>query len=403
MKRLIDNATVYPMDQDPILGGWILLDEDRIAALGTKEQAPPEWEERLDAKGAWVLPGFIDGHTHLGMHEAALGFEGNDTNEASDPLTPQVRAIDGCNPRDVGFAKARSAGVTLVMAGPGSANVVGGTFMTIRTYGECIDDMVLPQSTAMKCAFGENPKRFYGKNGKMPITRMGTASLLRKTLQEAKNYQEKKARALEKGDYFEEQLGMEAMLKVLNQEMPLKAHAHRADDILTALRIAREFKVDITLDHCTEGHLIKESLKGQKAFVGPTFLPASKVELQNKGFETVVELMHSGVLCAITTDHPVISLELLPVCAGLAMKAGLTEQEALSSITINPAKILGIDSEYGTLTVGKKANLTLYDATPLSNLSQCLMTIADGQVVYAHEKAPKAEIRERSKARGVIL
>lgn len=381
---LIKNGKVFTMVEEKPLEGYDLrVKGKKIAEIG-KDLKPEKNEEVIDAKGAWVLPGFIDGHTHLGIHETALGFEGDDTNEKSDPCTPQLRAIDGCNPADPAFEEARKAGITMVMVGPGSANVVGGTFMIIRTWGNDIDEMVIDPYSAMKCAFGENPKRVYGQAGKLPITRMGTASILRKALTEARNYQAKKAKAAEKGEPFDLNLQYENLLPVLERKVPLKAHAHRADDILTAMRIAKEFNVKMTLDHCTEGDQIVDEIKAAKmeAYVGPTFVNPSKPEVRNKSFDTLVKLNAAGVKIAVTTDHPVIALELLPTCAGYAHKAGMPLIEALRAITRYPAEIMGQGKSYGTLEKGKVANVTIYDDNPLSNLSRCLYTIGEGEVLY---------------------
>lgn len=380
---LIKNGTLYTMTEDKPVKLDIQIKNGKISKIAKNIKALKN-EEVIDANGLWVLPGFIDGHTHLGMDENAIGFEGDDVNEMIDPMTSFVRAIDGCNPRDLYFKKALEAGVTMVMAGPGSANVVGGEFTTFKTYGENIDDMVIEKATAMKCAFGENPKRVYGKQGKLPRTRMGTAYVLRKALQDTKNYIIKKNKAKKNNEEFEIDLKFEALVPVIERKIPLKAHAHRADDILTAMRIAKEFNVLMTLDHCTEGHLIVDKIKENKyeAFVGPTMGMPSKVELKEKGFHTVVELNKKGVKTAIITDHPVTSIEYLPLCAGYAYKAGMPLMDALKAITINPAQMIGVGKIAGSLEEGKLANITIYNDNPLSNLSQCMYTIAEGEIVY---------------------
>jgi imidazolonepropionase-like amidohydrolase len=381
---LIKNGKIFTMLEDtPLERADLRIKGKKIAEIG-KDLKPEKDEEVINAQGHWVLPGFIDGHTHLGIHESGLGFEGNDTNERSDPFTPQLRAIDGCNPNDVDFRDAVQAGVTMAMVGPGSGNTVGGGFMTIRTWGQDIDEMVIDPYSAMKCAFGENVRRLYGTQGKLPVTRMGTASILRKALTDARNYQARKAAAAEKGEVFDINLQYEPLLPVLERKIPLKAHAHRADDILTAMRIAREFNVRMTLDHCTEGDLILEEIKAAKleAFVGPTLLTATKVETRNKSFDTLVKLNAAGIKVAVTTDHPVIPLSLLPICAGYAYKAGMPLIEALRAITRYPAEIIGQGDQYGSLAKGMFANITIYDDNPLSNLSHCLMTIGEGEVIY---------------------
>ena len=384
---IIKNGMLYTMKDDEPIKADIRIKEGKIKKIAENIEAKDN-EEIIDVNGCWVLPGFIDAHTHLGMHEAALGFEGNDVNEASDPVTPHVKAIDGCNPLDEGFEKARAAGITMVMSGPGSANVIGGEFSGFRTYGKYIDEMIIPEVSSMKCAFGENPKRVYGNQGKSPKTRMGTAAIMRKTLTEAINYMNRKKKAESKEENFDTDIKMEALIPVLKKEIPLKAHAHRADDILTAMRIGKEFDLWVTLDHCTEGHLIIDKIAEGKfdTLIGPTFLPPSKVELKNKGFITAVELNKAGVKTAIITDHPVISIELLPICAGYAYKEGMPLMEALKSITRYPAEIMGIGKKVGTLEEGKMANITIYNDNPLSNLSRCLYTIAEGDIVYKYQK-----------------
>ena len=334
-----------------------------------------------------LTPGFIDAHCHLGMFEDAIGFEGDDGNEATDPVTPELRAIDAINPMDKTFQEAYQGGVTTAVTGPGSANVIGGSFSAIKTYGHRIDDMILKTSVAMKIAFGENPKRVYDGKDETPSTRMATAAILRETLFKAKDYIEKKEDE-DSSKHPDFDMKMEALIPVIKKEIPLKAHAHRADDIFTAIRIAREFDLDITLDHCTEGHLIADDLakEGLNAIVGPSFGERSKFELKNLTFKTPKVLTEKGVKVAITTDSPVTPLEYLALCAGLAHRAGLDEMEALKAITINPAEIIGIDDRVGSIKAGKDADIVIFDKNPLKNIdSQTFMTIIDGKVVYKRE------------------
>lgn len=314
-----------------------------------------------------------------------MGFEGNDSNEMTDPITPQLRAIDGVNPMDEYFDRAVQAGITTVMTGPGSANVIGGQFIAMKTFGKNIDKMKILEPAAMKIAFGENPKRVYNSKSKMPMTRMATAALLRQTIIEAKNYKGKKEKAQEKGEFFEENIKMEAMVPVIEKKMPLKAHCHRADDILTAIRIAKEFDLNMTLDHCSEGHLISEDVKESNfpAIVGPTMTSKSKIEVKNKNFETPGILMRQGVKVALTTDHPVTEIQYLPICAGLVQKAGnLTFEEALSTITINSAEILGLGNRIGSIEKGKDADIVILDGSPFDTFTNTLYTIIDGEIVY---------------------
>lgn len=379
---LIKNGKIYTMENREIFIGDIRILDGHISEIGAHlEQL--EDEDVLDATNKYVYPGLVEAHCHLGMEESSIRMEGNDVNESSDPVTPHVRASDGCNPMDETIRHACEAGVTTVAAGPGSANVIGGTFMVYKTYGNCIDDMVIKNPVAMKCAFGENPKRVY-QESKIK-TRMNIAALLRETLYKTKEYMEKKESARRNaGNTPAYDMRLEAMIPVLKKEIPLKCHAHRADDILTIIRIAKEFDIDVTLDHCTDGEVIKEKIKesGYPAIVGPALTHKSKFELANKSFTTPKTLMDEGVLVAITTDSPVIPQEYLSLCAGLAMKAGMEEIEALEAITINPAKILGLDNRLGSLKAGKDADIVICDGSILDSLTKVDYTIINGKVVY---------------------
>ena len=368
---LIKNGYVKPITGADIPCGQVLIDQGKILAVGETVDAPADCPV-YDATGCMVTPGLIDGHTHLGIHEEAQRWEGNDTNEYSNPVTPTIRGIDGINPMDEGFANALKGGVTTAVIGPGSANVVGGTFAALKLHGRCVDDMVIKEPVAMKIAFGENPKGAYGQNGrKEPYTRMGVASLLRQLLAKTKKYAEDIAAAEKdpaKARPFDPQL--EAMLPVIRKEIPLKAHAHKAYDILTALRIAREFDVDITLDHVTEGHLIVEELKraGKPLLVGPSLGSKTKIELAEKSFATPGILYNAGMEICIITDAPVIPLYYLPLCAGLAIREGLPEDAAWRAITINPAKVAGIDERVGSLEPGKDADIAVFAGNPLRDI-----------------------------------
>lgn len=380
----IKNAKIYPVDRPVIENGTILVDNGKIVSVGASPEIP-SGAEVIDAGGRSAYPGFIDAHCHLGMMESAIGFEGSDENELTDPITPHMRAIDGFNPMDATVKEAREAGVTLAATGPGSGNVIGGTFMAVKTYGVRVDDMVVKDPLAMKIAFGENPKRVYNSKGKTPTTRMGTAALLREALYKAKRYKEQIERA---GDdlskYPAYDAKMEALLPVVRGEMPLKAHAHRADDIFTALRIAKEFGLRITLDHCTEGHLIADILakEGVPAIVGPSFGHKTKFELTNKTFETPGALTRAGVKVAIITDSPVVPLSTLPLMAGMAVQAGMDPADAIKAITLNAAEILGLQDRVGSITPGKDADLAIYDGNPLEITGRAWMVLIDGKVVY---------------------
>ena len=388
---LIKKGTVKTMAGPDIENGQVLLDGGKIVAVGQQVDAPAD-AQVIDAAGCLVTPGLVDGHCHIGLEEAAIRFEGTDGNECTNPVTPHVRAIDAIQPMDETLAQAAAAGVTTAVTGPGSGNVVGGTFVAIKMHGKRVDDMILKYPVAMKCAFGENPKRVYGGQKKMPITRMGTAALLRDLLARTVEYDEaKKAYAADPKNAKKPPVDvkLEAMLPVVHKEIPLKAHAHRADDIFTALRIAKEFDVDITLDHCTEGHLIVDELvkEGKGVLVGPTMGDKSKFELKNKSFETPKALNEAGLTMCIITDAPVIPLEYLSLCAGLAVNAGLDEQEAWKAITINPAKITGIADRVGSLEVGKDADVAIFRGNPITDLQyKTEYTIINGEIVVGQQR-----------------
>ncbi len=380
---LIKNGLVHTMSEQGNAVLDILIDGKKIVEVGTNLVA--EGAQVIDATNKFVYPGLIDGHCHLGLMESAIGFEGNDVNEMSDPITPQMRAIDGINPNDEAVRIAMEHGITLVCAGPGSANVIGGTFTTFKTVGTIIDQMIVKDDMAMKCAFGENPKRVY-QNSKIK-TRMGTAALMRDTLAKAREYLAKKE--LANGDVSKlpsYDSRYEALIPVLKREIPLKAHAHRADDICSAIRIAKEFNLRMTLDHCTEGHLITDYVKasGFDAFVGPTLTNKSKFELINRTFETPGILAEAGVNVSIITDSPVIPLEYLPLCASLAHKSGLNKDEALKSITINPAKTLELDHLVGSIEVSKDADIIICDKDLFDIAHHVEYTIING--VITHQK-----------------
>lgn len=379
---LIKNGYIKPMVGSDIENGCVLIGDDgKIAAVAAQLSAP-EGCTVIDAQGRLVTPGCVDAHCHIGLDNEGMGWEGRDYNEIVDPLTPQMRAIDSINPQDEAFGLALQGGVTSACTGPGSANVVGGTFVAIKLSGKRVDKMIIKNPLAMKCAFGENPKRCYGQGlKKSPTTRMATAALLRELLFKARNYQQDKDAG--KNPTFD--MKLEAMLPVMRGEIPLKAHAHRADDILTSIRIAKEFGLKLTLDHCTDGAIIADELaqEGYSAFVGPSLGSKSKIELQNKSFTTPTVLHEAGVPISIITDAPVIPLQYLPMCAGLAVNAGLDEEVAWRSITINPAVQTGIGDRVGSLEVGKDGDVVIWGANPLTTVgAESDVTIVDGKVVY---------------------
>ncbi|MBQ2806221.1 MAG: amidohydrolase [Clostridia bacterium] len=381
---LIKNGYVKTMAGADIPGGCVLLDDcGKIAAVGTDICA--DGATVIDAGGRLVTPGCVEAHCHIGVDNSKMRWEGMDYNEMSDPVTPHMRAIDGINPIDETFPLALSHGVTTACTGPGSANVVGGTFAAIKLAGNRVDDMILKNPLAMKVAFGENPKGCYGqRGGKTPITRMATAALLRELLFKARNY----VQAKENGKEPNFDMKLEAMIPVIKKEIPLKAHAHRADDIFTAIRIAKEFDVDLTLDHCTDGELIADQLaaEGYPAFVGPTFGGKTKIELANKSFTTPAALHRAGVPISIITDAPVIPLEYLPMCAGFAVDAGLDYEEGWRAITVNPANQTGIGDRVGSLEVGKDGDVVIWQDDPLTVVgAKAYLTTVNGKIVYQAE------------------
>ena len=381
---LIKNGYVKTMAGADIENGCVLIDDaGKIAAVGIDICA--DGAEVIDACGKLVTPGCVEAHCHIGVDNSKMRWEGMDYNEMSDPVTPHMRAIDGINPIDETFPLALSHGVTTACTGPGSANVVGGTFVAIKLAGNRVDDMILKNPLAMKIAFGENPKGCYGqRGGKAPITRMATAALLRELLFKTRNY----VQAKENGKEPAFDMKLEAMIPVIKKEIPLKAHAHRADDIFTAIRIAKEFDVNLTLDHCTDGELIKDQLaaEGYSAFVGPTLGGKSKIELANKSFTTPGALQKAGVPISIITDAPVIPLEYLPMCAGLAVRAGLDYEEGWKAVTINPANQTGIGDRVGSLEIGKDGDVVIWQDDPLTVVgTQAYTTVVNGKVVYQAE------------------
>ena len=379
---LIKNGHIKTMAGTELENGCILIgDNGKILQIGPALSAP-EGCNVIDAQGRLVTPGCIDAHCHIGLDNEAVGWEGKDYNEKIDPVTPQMRAIDSIYPQDESFANAIRGGVTSACTGPGSANVVGGTFVAIKLLGNRVDNMIIKDPVAMKCAFGENPKRCYGQSGgKAPMTRMGVAAVLREILFKAKRYAQDKAEG--KNPAFD--MKLEAMQPVIEGKIPLKCHAHRADDILTSIRIAKEFGLQMTLDHCTDGAIIADELakEGFPAFIGPSLGSKTKIELNHKSFTTPGILHKAGVAISIITDAPVIPLQNLPMCAGMAVSAGLDMEEGWRAITINPATALGIADRIGSLEEGKDADIVIWTADPLTTIgAEAYMTLIDGKIAY---------------------
>ena len=380
---IIRNGLIFLIENDGFTKKDIELKDGKIERIG-RNLSNDSGSEEFDAEGMYITPGLIDAHSHIGLFNESMRWEGEDGNEEFDPVTPDMNAVDGINPFDISFREALEGGVTTASTGPGSANVIGGSFVTISLYGNIVDNMVIQSPASMKCAFGENPKGVYGQKGKAPVTRMGVAAILRETIVKAENYIARKEDAQYKGEHFDIDPKMEAMIPVIEKDIPLKAHAHRADDICTAIRIAKEFNVKLTLEHCTEGHLIADYIaeEGLSAQVGPTFGSRTKVELTNKSFETAKILSERGVKVSIITDHPVIPQQSLNMCAAMAVKAGMDEFEALKAITLNPAQTLGIDHLKGQLKEGLDADIVIWDLHPLDLQASTVRVYVKGEEVF---------------------
>lgn len=382
MKTLIKNGRIITMAGETLENGCVLFDS-KILYVGTEEK---EADRILDAEGKIVMPGLIDAHCHVGMFEDSLGFEGDDGNEDSDPVMPHLRAIDGINPFDRGFSEARGAGVTTVVTGPGSANPVGGQFAAVKTAGVCVDDMIVKAPCAMKIALGENPKAVYTEKEEAPVTRMGTMALIRELFIKSRDYLEKTEAYLKNSEENEKpefDIKLEAMIPVLKREIPVKIHAHRADDICSAIRIGKEFDVKVTIEHCSDGDAVAEVLarEGLPIMLGPTLSDRSKPELRNLTFDTYRNLSERGLDIAIITDHPEITIENLPLCAAMAVKHGMDEKKALAAITITAAKNCGIEDMVGSLEAGKDADIAVFTDLPTRFESVCEMTFINGEKV----------------------
>ena len=425
--NIITHARLITMDADGVIeDGFLAWEGDRISALGPMSNLPPEVNlssgTRIDAQGRRILPGFIDAHSHIGLFDDSLDFEGDDGNEETDPVTPQLRALDGIHNGDVCFREAYEGGVAIVMTGPGSGNVLGGQFALIRTYERTVDRAVLVAPSAQKAALGENPKRVYGKDNKAPATRMGTAGILRDTLFKASDYRDKLREYEERKEEYDEARAKgeedlpdapdkpefdfisESLIPVLEAKIPLKIHAHRQDDILTAIRICNEFGLIYTLEHCTEGHLIADILGDEYreglgqgrgtagregsggrllgVIVGPVLGDRSKPELSNMTIRNAAVLKEEGLPVAIMTDHPCVPEQYLALSAAIAVRGGMKEEDALAAITKEAARIAGIEDRFGSLAVGKHADFSLFSGDPLDPRSCVELFVGGGQIRY---------------------
>lgn len=368
---IFKHATVYPITSPPLFCADVRVENGKIIEIGIGLPVPASGVV-IDCKGKYLFPGFIDVHTHLGLYDEGTGWAGNDANETIEPLTPHIRALDGVHPLDLGFQDAIQAGVTTVHIMPGSANVIGGTTSVIKTRGVNIQKMLMKETAGLKIAFGENPKRIHSHGNKDSITRMGIMGMLREAFHQARHYDNT------------DNLRVKPIIMALERKIPVKIHAHRADDIISGIRFAEEFDLRFTIEHCTEGHLIVDELKDRnlRVCVGPTLTRKSKIELKNKSWKTYQNLADNGVEVSITTDHPYTPVQYLNVCAALAVREGLDEQKALEGITITAAKNIEVADRVGSIEMGKDADLVLWSHHPFQFLAKPVVTMVEGEIIY---------------------
>jgi imidazolonepropionase-like amidohydrolase len=389
MDVAITGGYVVPVDGEPVDGGTVLIRDGKIAAVGTPADVDlPDGVDEVDASGCWVLPGFIESHAHVGVHEDGEAWAGNDTNEMTDPVGARFRAMDGINPADLGFVDALSGGVTSSVIKPGSGNPIGGQTIAVKNWGRTVDEMVFRESVSVKSALGENPKRVYGEKGKTPATRLGVAAVLREAFVAAQNYKAKRDDKAEKGDQFDRDLSLETLVRVLDGELLWDQHTHRADDIATAIRISEEFGYQLVVNHGTEGHLVADLLaeKNIPVIFGPMFTSRVKVELRNRTMRAAGIMAKAGVKIAITTDHPVVPIHFLVHQATLAVKEGLDRATALRALTVNPAEILRLDDQVGSLKPGLDADVVIWSGDPLDVMSRALRVFINGKDVYSYDE-----------------
>ncbi|WP_419152431.1 amidohydrolase [Aeribacillus alveayuensis] len=377
----IINGKVLTVEGNFLKNGTILIDQGKIIAVGLAgEISVPDHVKRIDAQGGWITPGLIDVHTHIGIDEEGIGWEGDDYNESSEPVTPHLRAIDGINPFDQGFIDAAKAGVTTVQVLPGSANVIGGLMCCLKVKpGKIVEEMVIRNPSGLKIAFGENPKKFHGKQARAPQTRMGIVALLREHFVEAQNYMKN----IENNN-IDRNLRLEALVLALKKEIPVRAHVHRADDIMTAIRIAKEFDIELTIEHATEGHKVAEHIAQSqlRAAIGPTLSSRSKVELRNIDWKTYSVFAEYDIPFSIITDHPVLPIQHLITSAALAVQAGLAEDKAWKALTMNAAQHIGLSHRIGSIETGKDADIVIWSNHPLKSFANVNMTMVDGHIIY---------------------
>lgn len=372
----LTNGTVYTMEDTILQNGIVLIEDTKIVAVGSDISIPQD-AKVIDVAGRIITPGFIDAHTHIGIDEEIHQPIGDDCNEMTEPNTAELRAMDAINYRDLAFQDAAKAGITTVMITPGSANVFGGLITVMKTAGKTYKDMLVNGEAGLKMAFGENPKRVYGEKDKIPSTRMATMAIARQGFYEAKEY-------LNKSEEDKEfSLQTEHIARALDGGIPVRAHAHRADDIMTAIRLRDEFHLDLVIEHCTDGHLIIEELleANVPVAVGPSFSNRAKAEMEHVTFRTPGILANAGVEVAIITDAPCTPIQYLPVCAGLAMREGMKEYDAFKALTITPAKILKVDNRVGSLKAGKDADIVVWDGHPFEIMGKPNMVFVNGKQI----------------------
>jgi imidazolonepropionase-like amidohydrolase len=379
----ITGGRIVPMDGEPIESGTVLVVDGVITAVGA-DVAVPDGIETVDATGRWVLPGFVDAHAHVGIDEEGVGWAGDDTNEMTDPNGARMRALDAINPADVGFDDALSGGVTTVVVKPGSGNPIGGQTVAIKTWGRVIDEMVVKSPASVKSALGENPKRVYGDKKQLPSTRQGVAAVIRDALTKAQDYRARRDHAAQKGEPFDRDPTSEVLVRVLDGELPWCQHTHRADDIATAIRLADEFGYRLIVNHATEGFLLADLLaeRGIPCIVGPLLTTRSKAELRQRTLANPGRLASAGVQVALTTDHPVVAIHFLVHQATFAVKEGMTPRDALTSITTNPAQMMGIADRVGALRPGLDGDVVIWDGDPLDVMSRAVRVFVGGVDAY---------------------
>ncbi len=391
----ITGGRVVPVEGDPVEGGTVLMIDGKIAAVAGPGFEPPPGTDSVDAAGKWVLPGFIDAHAHLGVYEEGEGWAGSDTNELTGPVQAHIRALDAINPAEEGFRDAISGGVLAVNINPGSGNPIGGQTVAVRCWGRTVDEMVLREPAGLKSALGENPKRVYSEKKETPSTRLGTAAVIRSAFVEAGNYLAKQEdHSPERSGATERDLKLEALGRVLRREIPWRQHCHRADDIATAMRLAAEFGYDLVIDHGTEAHLLADKIAaaGIPVVIGPLLTSRSKVELRNRSLANPGRLAAAGVMIAITTDHPVVPVHFLIHQATLAVKEGLDPVTALRSVTINPARIIGVADRIGSLSPGKDADVVIWSGDPLDVMSRAEVAYIGGREIYRYDYAARTGV-----------